>query len=101
LYHVLHKFGASEIFIKSLLRRSMETGLTREAPLCTYDFDTHILTTPRDKAQEGVLSDVWSLPFFQDVLAEKLAANTRKENKKAYTTLKIVSKQCPNCAWRE
>jgi hypothetical protein len=69
----------------------METGPTTEASLCTYDFDTHILTTPCDKAQEGVLSDVRSLPFFQDVLAEKLAASARKENKKAYTTLKIVS----------
>jgi hypothetical protein len=59
LYHVLPKFGASELFIKSLLLRSMEAGLMTEAPLCTYDFNTHILTTPHDKAQEGVLSDVW------------------------------------------
>jgi hypothetical protein len=85
LYHVLPKFGASELFIKSLLCRSMEAGLTTEAPLCTYDFNTHILTTPRDEAQEGVLSDVRSLPFFQDVLAEKLAADSSKKNKKAYT----------------
>jgi hypothetical protein len=52
--------------------------------MCTYDFKTHILTTPRDEAQEGVLSDVRSLPFFQDVLAEKLAADSSKKNKKAY-----------------
>jgi hypothetical protein len=58
LYHVLPKFGASSVFIKSLLRRSMEAGLTTEAPLCTYDFETNILTTPRDEEQEGVLSDV-------------------------------------------
>jgi hypothetical protein len=32
-----------------------------------------------------VLSDVRSLPFFQDVLAEKLAADSSKKNKKAYT----------------
>jgi len=56
-----------------------------EAPLCTYDFNTPILTTPCDKAQEGVLSGVRSLPFFQDVLAEKLAADSSKKNKKAYT----------------
>jgi hypothetical protein len=85
LYQVLPKFGASELFIKSLLRRSMEAGVTDEAPLCTYDFDMHVLTTPRDEAQEGVLSDVRSLPFFQDVLAKKLAANASKKNKKAYT----------------
>ncbi len=56
----------------------MEAGLTTEAPLCTYDFNTHILTTPRDEAQEGVLSDVRSLSFFKDVLAEKLAADFSK-----------------------
>ena len=50
-----------------------------------YDFNMHILTTPRDEAQEGVLSDVRSLPFFQDVLAKKLAADSSKKNKKAYT----------------
>ncbi len=32
-----------------------------------------------------MLSDVRSLPFFQDFLAEKLAADTSKKNKKAYT----------------
>jgi len=84
-YHILPKFGASELFIKSLLRRSMEAGLTTEVPLCTYDFDTHILTTPRDKEQEGVLSVVRSLPFFQDVLAKKLVADASKKTKKAYT----------------
>ncbi len=32
-----------------------------------------------------MLSDVRCLPFFQDVLAKKLAANSSKKNKKAYT----------------
>jgi hypothetical protein len=32
LYHVLPTFGASEFFIKSLFRRSMEAGQTTEAP---------------------------------------------------------------------
>jgi hypothetical protein len=32
-----------------------------------------------------VLSDVRSLPFFRDVLAEKLAADASKKTKKAYT----------------
>ena len=50
-----------------------------------YDPATHVLTTPRDLAQEGVLSNVRSLPFFQDVLADKLAVNTSKKSKKAYT----------------
>ena len=85
LYHVLPKFGASELFIKSLFGRPMEAGLTVEAPLCMFDFYMHVLTTPCDKVQEGVLSDVQSIPFFQDVLAEKLAANSSKKNKKAYT----------------
>jgi hypothetical protein len=87
LYHVLPKFGVSELFIKSLLCRSMEAGLTTEVPLCTYDFDTHILTTPCGAVQEGVLFDVRSLPFFQDVLAENLAANASKKNKKCVCDL--------------
>jgi hypothetical protein len=85
LYHVLPTFGASVLFTKSLLRRSMDAGLTTEAPLCTYDSATHILTTPRDEERDGVLSDVPSLPFFQDVLAKKLAADTSKTIKKVYT----------------
>ncbi len=52
----------------------MDAGLTTEAPLCTYDPAMHILTTPRDLAQEGVLSDVHSLSFFQDVLAKKICS---------------------------
>ncbi len=89
LYHILPKFGASKLFIKSLLRRLMEAGLTTEVPLCTHDFNMHILTTPREEAQDGVLSDVRSLPFFQDVLAEKLAVDASNKNKKAYTAPKM------------
>jgi hypothetical protein len=36
-----------------------------------------------------VLTDVRSLPFFQDVLAEKLAADVNKRAKKAYTAPKM------------
>ncbi len=89
LYHVLPTFGASDLFIKTLLCQSMDAGLTTEAPLCTYDPATHILTTPCDLAQEGVLSDVCSLPFFQDVLANKLAVDASKKSKKAYTAPKM------------
>jgi hypothetical protein len=60
----------------------MEAGLTTETPLCTYDPKTQILTTPQDVAQDGVLSDVRSLPFFQDVLANKQAADDNKMRKK-------------------
>jgi hypothetical protein len=89
LYHVLPTFGASDLFIKTLLRQSMDAGLTTEAPLCSYDPATHVLTTPCDLAQEGVLSDVCSFPFFQDVLADKLAADSSKKSKKAYTAPKM------------
>ncbi len=85
LYHVLPTFGASDLFIKTLLRQSMDAGQMTEAPLCIYDPATHVLTTPCDVAQEGVLSDVYSLPFFQDVLANKLAVDSSKKSKKAYT----------------
>jgi hypothetical protein len=50
LYHVLPTFGASDLFIKTLLRQSMDAGLTTEAPLFIYDPATHVLTTPRDVA---------------------------------------------------
>ncbi len=46
LYHVLPTFGASPFFVKSILCQLMEEGLTTEAPLCTYDPETQILTTP-------------------------------------------------------
>jgi hypothetical protein len=86
LYHVLLTYGSSDLIIRSLLRCSMEAGLTTEAPMCTYDSHTRILTTPGDMAQDGVLSNVCSLPFFQDVLAEKLVADASKKGKKTYTT---------------
>jgi hypothetical protein len=67
----------------------MEAGLTTEAPLCTYNFEKNVLTTPRDAEQENVLTDVRSLPFFHDVLAEKLAADANKRAKKTYTAPKM------------
>jgi hypothetical protein len=71
LYHVLPTFGATETFTKSLLRQSMDVGLATEAPKCEYDAATQILTIPRDKQQESVLSNVRSLPFFQNIEAIK------------------------------
>ncbi len=85
LYHVFPTFGASNLFIKTLLCQSMDARLTAEAPLCTYDPATHVLTTPPDLVQEGMLSDVRSIPLFQDILADKLAADASKKSKKAYT----------------
>ncbi len=79
---MLPTFGASPLFVKTILCQSMEAGLTTEAPLCTYDPKTQILATPRDIAQDGVLSGVRSLPFFQDVLANKQEADTNKKGKK-------------------
>jgi hypothetical protein len=82
LYHVLPTFGASPLFIKNILHQLMEAGLMTEAPLCTYDPEMQILTTPQEVAQDGILSDVCSLPFFQDVLADKQAADDNKNGKK-------------------
>jgi hypothetical protein len=82
LYHVLPTFGASPLFVKNILPPSMEAGLTTEAPLCTYDPKMQILMTPQEVAQDGVLSDVRSLPFFQNVLANKQAADDNKKGKK-------------------
>jgi hypothetical protein len=67
----------------------MEAGLA-EAPLCAYDPETKVLTTPQDAMQDCILSDVPSIPFFQDVLADKLMANaTKKGKKKGHTTPKM------------
>jgi hypothetical protein len=64
LYHVLSLFGATQLFVRNILRLSMDACLATEAPLCTYNEETRILTTPRDAQQESILSDVCSLPFF-------------------------------------
>jgi hypothetical protein len=85
LYHVLPTFGATETFTKSLLRRLMDAGLTTEAPKCEYHAITQILTTPRGAQQENVLSNVRSLPFFQDIEAIKQAAGGGKKGKKEHT----------------
>ncbi len=61
-----------------------------EVPLCTYDPQMQILMTPRDVVQDGILSDVRSLPFFQDILANKqVADDNKKEKKKEHTTPKM------------
>ncbi len=85
LYHVLPTFGATETFIKSLLRLSMDAGLATEAPRCTYNAAMQILMTPRNAQQESMLSDVRSLPFFQDIDAIKRAASCGKKGKKEHT----------------
>jgi hypothetical protein len=85
LYHVLPTFRATETFTKSLLRWSMDAGLATKAPKCIYDAITQILTTPHDAQQESVLSDVCSLPFFQDIDAIKRAASGGKKGKKKHT----------------
>jgi hypothetical protein len=82
LYHVLPLFGATETFIKTILRRSMDAGLATEAHRCKYDKEMQILTTPRDAQQESILSDVRSSPFFQDIDAIKQAAGDNKKGKK-------------------
>jgi hypothetical protein len=90
LYHVLPTFGTSSLFIKTILHQSMEAGLATEAPLCTYDPETKVLTSPQDSMQDGILSDVFSLPFFQDVLADKQTANaTKKGKKKGHTATEM------------
>jgi len=82
LYHVLPLFGATELFIKTILRRSMDAGLATEVPRCKYNKDMQILTTPHDSQQESILSDVRSLPFFQDIDAIKQAAGANTKGKK-------------------
>jgi hypothetical protein len=60
----------------------MDAGLATEAPRCEYDKETQILTTPRNAQQESILSDVRSLPFFQDIDDIKQAAGANKKGRK-------------------
>ncbi len=64
LYHVLPTFGTLPTFIQEILCRSMDPAIVLEAPQCTWDNETCILSTPQDNQNEGILSDVHSLPFF-------------------------------------
>jgi hypothetical protein len=90
LYHVLPLFSAMGLFAKTILHWSMDPGLATEAPLCTNDEETQILTTPRDAQQESILSDICSLPFFKDIHAIKQVADANKKGrKKEHTTPKI------------
>ncbi len=82
LYHVLPTFGALLTFIQEILRRSMDLVVAMEAPLCIWDNETGILTTPKDNQIDGISSDVHSLPFFQDVLAATRTAEGRKSGRK-------------------
>ncbi len=60
----------------------MDPAIAMETPLCTWDNETGILTTPKDIQIDGILSDVCSLPFFQDVLAATCTAEGRKSGRK-------------------
>jgi hypothetical protein len=82
LYHVLPTFGALLTFIQEILGQSMDPVVVMGAPQCTWDNETSILTTPQDNQVEGILSDVCSLPFFQDVLAVTCAAEVSKSGRK-------------------
>jgi hypothetical protein len=90
LYHMLPLFGATRLFIRNILRQSMDAGLATEAPLCTYNEETRIFMTPCDAQEESILSDVCSLLFFQDIHAIKQAADANKKGrKKEHTTPKM------------
>ncbi len=99
LYHVLPTFGASLTFIQEILRRSMDPAVVMGAPQCTWDNETSILTTPQDNQVEGILSDVCSLPFFQDVLAVTRAAEVSKlGRKKEHTALEMCFRLGDDCS---
>jgi hypothetical protein len=99
LYHVLPTFGMPLTFIQDILCQSMDPAVVMEAPLCTWDNENGILMTPQDKQIDGILSDVGSLPFFQDVLAVACPAKGSKSGrKKDHTVPKICFKLGSNCS---
>jgi hypothetical protein len=91
LYQVLFTFGALLTFIQEILCWSIDPAVAMEAPLCTWDNKTCILTTPQDNQIDEILSDVCSLPFFQDVLVVTRAAEGSKLGRKKEHT---VPKMC-------
>jgi hypothetical protein len=93
LYHVLPTFGALLTFIQEKLRWSMDPAVAMEAPLCTWDNKTGILRTPQDNQIDGILSNVCSLPFFQDILAVTRAEEGSKSGReKEHTAPKMCIK---------
>ena len=48
VYNVLPSFGTLLTFIQEILRRSMDPAVVIEAPQCTWENETGILTTPQD-----------------------------------------------------
>jgi hypothetical protein len=93
LYHVLSTFGALLAFIQEILHRSMDPAVAMEAPLCTWDNKTGILTSPQDNQIDENLSDVSSLPFFQDVLAViRVAEGSKLGQKKEHTAPEMCFK---------
>ena len=74
---LLPLFGATQLFVKTILHWSMDADLATEAPLCTYDEGRQILTTPRDAQQESILSDICSLPFFNRNTTIRVWAGTK------------------------
>ena len=99
LYHILPTFGALLTFIQEILWQSMDPGVAMEAPLCTWDSKTGILTTPQDNQIDGILSDVCSLPFFQDILAVTRAAEGSKlGRKKEHTAPEMCFRLGGNCS---
>jgi hypothetical protein len=82
LYHILPLFRATENFVKTILQRLIAAGLTTEAPQCTYNADKQVLTTPCNAQQESILSNVRSLPFFQDINAICQDEGAKKRGKK-------------------
>jgi hypothetical protein len=99
LYHVLLTFGESLTFIQDILRWSMDPANIMEAPLCPWDNENCILTTSQDKQIDGILSDVHSLPFFQDLLAVAYTSELSKSGReKDHTAPKMCFKLGSNCS---
>ncbi len=76
----------------------MDAGLATKASKCVYNAVTQILMTPRDAQQESVLSDVRSLPFFQDINAIKRAASGGKKGKKEHTAPEMCFQLGSTCS---
>jgi hypothetical protein len=96
LYHVLPTFGALLTFIQEVLQWSMDPAVAMEALLCTWVNETGILMTPKYNQIDGILSDVRSLPFFQDVLTA--AEGSKSGRKKEHTAPDMCFRLGSDCS---
>jgi hypothetical protein len=88
-------------FVRLLLRKMIEPSLTVVAPNRTWDNDTKFLTMPTEAKEVDTPTDVCSLPFFCDVIADMQAIEGGRKGcagNKDYTSSKMCFRLDSKCS---